>query len=60
MRVPIGANEVLIPTCDFRWFIDQDRERILQQRFVRTSGGYCWRDVPEITYDEDLEGRGSR
>lgn len=45
-------SQTLIPTYALRWFRDYDGERILQQRFVRPSGGDLWQDVPEVTHDE--------
>ncbi len=39
-------SQTLIPTHAFRWLRDYDGERILQQRFVRPSGGEVWQDVP--------------
>jgi hypothetical protein len=45
-------SQTLIPTCSFRWLRDYDGERILQQRFVRPSGGEVWQDVPEVAFDE--------
>ena len=46
-------SEALIPTYAFRWFVDSDGERILQQKFVRPGGvGHQWVAVPEVNHDE--------
>jgi len=44
-------TQTKIPLCSFRWFIDYDGERILQQLF-RTSQGDVWERVPEVGYGE--------
>lgn len=44
-------SETKIPTMSFRWFIDYDGEKILQQLF-RTSTGDVWERVPEVEYNE--------
>lgn len=48
-------SETLIPTCSFRFYLDYDGERILQQRFSRANGVDVWQRVPEVSYD-DLAG----
>ena len=46
-------SETLIPTYAFRWFIDYDGERILQQKFLRQGGvGHKWVAVPEVNHDD--------
>jgi len=43
-------SDTKIPTMRFRWFIDYDGEKILQQLF-RTSTGDVWERVPEVEYN---------
>lgn len=45
--------ETLIPTCSFRWFVDYDGERILQQRFQTTGYQDRWISVPEVSFHDD-------
>jgi len=54
------ADETLIPTCSFRWFVDYDGERILQQRFQTTGGKDQWKSVPTFFYYDEREEAGLR
>ena len=47
--------KTLIPTCSFRFYLDYDGERILQQRFYRTNGVDVWQRVPEVCHDDPPE-----
>ena len=51
-----GDFERFVPTLRFRWFIDTDRSRTLQQGFIEVGdvsdpdGQYIyWRDIDEVS-----------
>lgn len=44
--------KTMIPMASFRWFVDHNGDRILQQRFGNPSGQDEWIDVPEVSHWE--------
>lgn len=52
------AGGTHIPTLNFRWYIDFDGERTLQQQCTTTGGETFWKDVPEFNSDEGEHGDG--
>lgn len=45
-------TETRIPTSRFRWMIDYDGERVLQQLFTTSSAMSEWIAVPEVEHEE--------
>ena len=46
------AEGTHVPHGAFRWLVDYDGERILQQRCSTSAGAEFWKDVPEVRHHD--------